>query len=318
MLKNKLGYRFLLASIFVLLLIPCALWAQNPVSVSSSSRKILIGDQITIWLKYQQKGTELPQIQWPSAPDSVPGLVWVDQGKIDTFKTKDSFVLKQKLTLTGFDSGNYFIPSFSFTIFSKNQASRIIHTDSLLVQVQTLDVDTTKAFKPIKGVKDMPITWLDYWKQILLGFLGLCFIVVMALYFVFWRKKKEPESAKVPPEKAHERALRLLAELKEKHLWQSGEIKAYYDNLSLIIRAYLENRFGISALESTSDELLKATHKMTELKAFRKQLRQIVQTADLAKFARANPMPEEHEACMNAAEDIVLKTKMTNGEGEKV
>lgn len=317
MLKIKYRFRFFWRSIFVLMMLPNLLWAQNPVSVTTSSRKVLIGDQINVWLKYQQKGTEMPALQWPVMPDSVPGLVWVEKGKIDTLKTRDSVVLKQKLVVTGFDSGSFYIPSFLFTISDKNQSPQIIRTDSLLVLVQTLDVDTTKAFKPIKGVKEMPVTILDYWKQILAGVLGLIAILLVLLYWLRWRKKKAPESLRVPPEKAHERALRLLAELKEKHLWQSGEIKAYYDSLSFIVRGYLENRFGISAMEYTSDDLLKATHKMTELKPFRKQLRQILQTADLAKFARANPLPDEHEACMNAVEEIVLKTKLTAEEGDK-
>lgn len=315
MLRNSVKYFFVFCFVTASLAAPCLLRAQQSFSVRTTSRNILIGDQINIWLQYRQSGTVLPQLKWPVLPDSIHGLVWVEKGKIDTLKTKDSVKLLQKLVVTGFDSGNYFIPSFNISITSGNQSPQVISTDSLPVRIQTVQVDTTKDFKPINGVKNLPITWWDYWKQILLAVLGLAAIVLVLLYFIRWKKRKPKEDPKVPPEKAHERALRLLEELKAKKLWQSGEIKSYYDQLSLILREYLQNRFSIPAMECTSDELLKQTHKMSELKPFRKQLRQILQTSDLAKFARANPLPEEHESCMQAAEELILKTRLNQEEG---
>lgn len=312
MLQAKIKYAFCLFGVAFLLTSPTLSFAQKPISVHTTPRKILIGDQINLWLEYQQAGSKLPTIQWVKLPDSLNGMVWVEKGKTDTIQTKDSIILKQKLVLTSFDSGSYYIPSLPYSVSGKS-----FRTDSLLVQVQSLNVDTTKAFKPIKGVRDLPISWLDYWKQFLLGIAILALFVFLIIYFIRKRRNKKAESPKVPPEKAHERALRLLAELEKRQLWQSGEIKAYYDNLSQIIREYLENRFHMSALEKTTDELLRTTHKMADLKPFRKQLRMILQTADLAKFARANPLPEEHEACIKAVEEIVIKTKMNTGEGEQ-
>lgn len=316
MFKNKISFYFLLLGMAFCCGFPTIGQAQNPVSASISAGKILIGDQINVWLDYKQISPEVPNLKWAQLPDSIPGLVWVEKGKIDTLKTKDSFILKQKLTLTSFDSGAYVIPSLTFSLTNKNGQQILLHSDSFMVQVQTIAVDTTKAFKPIKDVRQMPITWLDYWKPIALGLLGLILLVLFLLYFFKWRRrKKKPEITSVPPEKAHERALRLLAELKAKKLWQSGEVKAYYENLSQIVRSYLENRFAIPSLERTTDELLRDTHKMAALKPFRKQLRMILQTADLAKFARATPLAEEHENCMQAAEELVIKTQMKTGEG---
>lgn len=316
MFKNKISFYFLLLGIVFYCGFPVTGQAQSPVSASCSTGKILIGDQINIWLSYRQAGLNVPKLQWAKLPDSIPGLTWVEKDKIDTLKTKDSFILKQKLTLTGFDSGNYVIPVFTFALADKNGRQTLLHTDSFKVQVQTIPVDTTKAFKPIKDVRQMPVNWLDYWKPVTLGLAGLLILVLLLLYFFKWRRKKQPGEVAIPPEKAHERALRLLAELKAKKLWQSGEVKAYYEDLSQIVRSYLENRFAVPSLERTTDELLRDTHKMPELKPFRKQLRMILQTADLAKFARAKPLAEEHENCMQAAEELVIKTQMRAGEGE--
>ena len=315
MFKHKISFYFLLLGIVFCSVLPATVQAQNPVSASCSAGKLLIGDQVNVWLSYKQAGREAPRLKWAELPDTIPGLVWVEKGKIDTLKTKDSFILKQKLTLTGFDSGAYVIPAFTFALTAKNGQQTQFHTDSFVVRVQTVAVDTTKAFKPIKDVRQMPVTWLDYWKPITLGLAGLVVLALLLLYLFKWRRKKQPEETAVPPEKAHERALRLLADLKGKKLWQSGEVKAYYEELSQIVRSYLENRFAVPSLERTTDELLKDTHKMSALKPYRKQLRMILQTADLAKFARATPLAEEHQNCMQAAEDLVIKTQMRTGEG---
>ncbi|HET8573868.1 MAG TPA: hypothetical protein VFL76_08345 [Edaphocola sp.] len=308
-------FYFLLLGIIYCFGSPAMGQAQSPVSVSCSYGKMLIGDQINIWLSYKQANPNVPDLHWAKLPDSIPGLTWVEKGKIDTLKTKDSFILKQKLTLTGFEPGTYIIPSFIFSLTNKKGQQILLHTDSFKVQVQTIAVDTTKAFKPVKDVRQMRVNWLDHWQPITFGLVGLVILALLLLYLFKWRRKKQPAAATIPPEKAHERALRLLVELKAKKLWQSGEIKAYYEELSQIIRSYLENRFGVPSLERTTDELLRDTHKMAALKPFRKQLRMILQTADLAKFARATPLAEEHENCMQAAEELVIKTQMSTGEG---
>jgi LPXTG-motif cell wall-anchored protein len=307
--KNK----YLLFAVPALLL-ATTLPAQPYVKAHTSSRKIVIGDPIHVWLEVQPSSPE-DRVEWPSFPADLPGLEWVEKGKIDTFRRRDTFLLRQQLTLTAFDSGRYYIPSFTVVLAAKNQEPRTFHTDSFLVEVQTIPIDTTKGFKPIKGIQKLPASWLDYWKPAALVLAGLVLAALLIFYFIKRRKKKAPEITQVPPEKAHERALRLLSELKAQKLGSSGKVKEYYDQLSTILRNYFENRFNIAAMEQTTDELLSRTHKMRDLKPFRKELRMILQTADLAKFAKAEPLPEEQESCMDAAIQIVEQTKLIAGEG---
>lgn len=73
------------------------------------------------------------------------GLEIIDSLKIDTLKNK----LIQKYILTGFDSGAFYIPQQE--VFIKNQS---FLSDSLLINVATVAVDTTKVKKfPIKSIK---------------------------------------------------------------------------------------------------------------------------------------------------------------------
>lgn len=294
------------------------LYAQPSANARVDARKITIGDHLRLWLEVKP-GAKDNTVRW-AKPDSMQGLEIVEQGKIDTIKNADTYLLKQRLLVTGFDSGQYYIPPFAFKVIDKAGQVTDLHTDSILIQVATIPVDTTKAFKPIKDIVEVQSSWLDYWKLILAGILLVALLVFVWFYFYKNRKTKIPEgAAKVPPEKAHEKALRQLQELKDQHLPEQGKVKEYYSGLSDIIRTYLEERYGITAMEQTTDELLsmlkKQTESRAELRKVRPELKMILRTADLAKFAKANPLPDEQHACMMAALEVIKRTQLKPEEG---
>lgn len=291
--------------------------AQPTVRAYTDSRKIVIGDQIKLWLEVRPASPK-DDIRWPLLQDSLIGLEIVEKGKIDTIRNADTFALRQRLLVTGFDSGNYYIPSFTFRV-TANGTTDTLRTDSIPIQVQTIPVDTTKAFKPIKEIVAVKWSIWDYWKIMLAALLLIGFGIFVWIYFYKNRKTKVPVNKKLPPEKAHEKALRLLNELKEKQLWEQGRSKEYFSELSDIVRIYLEERFGITAMEQTTDELLvmlkKQNDAKAELRKLRPELKLILRTADLAKFAKASPLPHEHSACMAAAVEVVQRTQIRPEEG---
>jgi hypothetical protein len=186
--------------------------------------------------------------------------------------------------------------------------------------VQTIAVDTTKAFKPIKEIVEVKFSIWDYWPVMLAAVLLIGFGIFVWIYFYRNKKTGMPAtSAKVPPEKSHEKAFRMLNELKEKQLWAQGRSKEYFSELSDIVRIYLEERFGITAMEQTTDELLALLKKQNESKAelrkVRPELKLILRTADMAKFAKANPLPDEYNVCMTAAVAVIQRTQVKAEEG---
>ena len=317
-MKVKTRFTFFLLLLSGLSLLPVVESpAQPAVRAFTDSRKIVIGDQVRLWLEVKPASRK-DRILWAAMPDSLTGLEIVEKGKIDTVNTKDTFLLRQRLLVTGFDSGSYYIPALTFRVESGSQTQEL-QTDSILIQVQTIAVDTTKAFKPIKEIVEVKWSLWDYWKVILAALLLIIFGIFIWIYFYKNRKTKVPVNKKMPPEKAHEKALRLLQELKDKQLWEQGKSKEYFSELSDIIRIYLEERFGITAMEQTTDELLsllkKQTDAKTELRKLRPELKLILRTADLAKFAKASPLPHEHSACMAAAVEVVQRTQVRPEEG---
>ena len=102
---------------------------------------------------------------------------------------------------------------------------------------------------------------------------------------------------------------RRLDELEKKNLWQSDRIKEYYTELTDIIRIYIEDRFNTPAMELTTDELLYKAKMHKSLQPYRQLLETILTTADLAKFAKAQPLPEEHTTAMENARQFVISSK---------
>jgi hypothetical protein len=173
--------------------------------------------------------------------------------------------------------------------------------------VQTVPVDTTKPYKPIKGIMLVELTWRDYIWYIVGGLILLLAIITLFIY-LNKRKKPVPQMPPAPPEPLHVMALRQLTALETESLWQKGEVKEYYVRLTDILRNYIEARFGIPAMERTTDELTYATRRHVELRPHTNQLYTILSTADMAKFARAQPLPEEHLSTMQLAKDFITAT----------
>ncbi|MGH2643910.1 MAG: hypothetical protein ACRDE2_08180 [Chitinophagaceae bacterium] len=309
----------LLSSLFCFIVMPAlsqSSISEKQVKATVDSSKIKIGDQFRLTL--QATANPSQELVWPQIPDSFDHFLVVDRTKIDTLKQTGNNLYKQQITLTNFDSGFWKIPAFSFAMVSGDSAitSPSLTTDSMFITVNTVAVDTTKPFKPIKQIIGVPFNILAYWPFILGGLI----ILAILIWLIFFRKKKTVEKPQVniPQEPPYEQAIKNLHSLEEEKLWQHNEVKLYYTKLTDILRLYIQRRFGVNAMEQTSDELLQKIKPVTKLNQQKNNLQYILQTADLAKFAKLQPQQEEHENSMRKAYEIVEWTKpkeeQSNGE----
>ncbi len=299
------------ALFFVLIILaPFSLFAQGDARVSAriSASQITIGDQVRLFIE-AQNNPSAGTLQWAAIPDSFNSLEVVERGKIDTVQSGGFVTYKQRITITGFDSGIFQVPSFAFAIIPSGGGTPLqIFTDSFALTVQTIQVDTTKAFKPIKGIIFVKTTWQDYVAYFGIGAL-LLVVIIAVVYFLLKRKKDAPPKPAGPVESVHDRSIRLLNELDAKQLWQKNKVKEYYVELTDIVRAYIEDRFNTPAMELTTDELLTKAQFSRDLQPYHSILSSILHTADLAKFAKAQPLPQEHTDAMENAKSFILKSK---------
>ncbi len=267
------------------------------------ARQIVVGDQARLFIEVKNNPST-GRLQWATIPDTVNDLEIVERGKIDTLAQGGFVTYRQRLLITGFDSGMFKLPPFVFSVIPNSGTPYTIQTDSFSLLVQTVAVDTTKGFKGIKNIIYVKSTWRDYIWYFIGGIILIILTVFVVLYFIR-NKKIAPPKPQGPVETLQDKTLRLLSELDTRQLWQKNQVKEYYVELTDIIRNYIEERFHTPAMELTTDELLYKVQLHRELQPYQTLLSVILHTADLAKFAKAQPLPQEHTDAMEKACEFV-------------
>ena len=298
-MKRLLYYTFLLA--FPML------YAQE-VKVETNTKNIKIGEQIQYKVSVETPA-DTP-VSFPEGQTFAP-LEMVKTRAADTLRDGGKYRLVKEYYLTQFDEGKYTIPSQKIRINNKDY-----FTDSLLVEVHTVAIDTLKQplydIKPIQDVKK-PFTSYGWILTIIAAVLLL--LIVAFVYFVFIRKKKFPflqTQKKLPP---FDRAIQDLKELQNSKYLIQSQHKEYYTRLTDIVKAYLEEEVHILAKESTTDELLTKINLLQEKGKLNlnqetiTNLKRVLQTADLVKFAKNKPSDDNAEYDRETIENVVIKTQ---------
>jgi len=142
-------------------------------------------------------------------------------------------------------------------------------------------------------------------------------IVLLIIWYILRKKYGLPgENAKsdlplLPP---HVVAIMELDRLKSEKIWKKGKNKEYYTALSDILRKYIQRRFQINALEMTTDEILTLFKRDKNAQSVYQNLRQILQLADLVKFAKIQPIENENEISIMNSYLFVNQTKVEEAE----
>ena len=268
-----------------------------------------IGQQVVLTINVQAPSSK--RITWPVLSDTIGKIEVIKRSPVDTTRgsRKNWKSYSQKLTVTSFDTGYITFPRIPFRTGSGKDTTQVF-SDSVLLQYASVPVDTTKAFKDIKGIMAAPLTVGEMTPWILgVMILGAIAIIIYTIYLR--RKSKKPLILFKPkPElPAHILALEALNHLKEEAPWKLGRFKEYYTGLTDILRDYFERRYGVMAQEMTSDEILEALKSLTNDGLLNK-LKILFSTADLVKFAKGIPEPYENEVNLDIAYDFVDKTKL--------
>jgi len=286
--------------LFILFLIPTALFAQ--ISVKVDSTNILIGDQIN----YSIQANVLSGDSLPHYTDTIGSLEIVSKSFIDSVKTNDGWQLTQDYVLTAWDSGVYIIPSIQFKNFI---------SDSFTIYVNTIELAEDAELKDIKAPIHTPISF-DELSPYLLALLILALITFLIRWYLKNRKKSPKEV--IIAKKAilpYELALNDLGKLNTKKLWQSGNVKEYYSELSEIIRTYIENGIGTPAMEIPTHDIL---FQLQQKRIDTTKLKEVLTRADLAKFAKARPLEIENEESLKIGYDFIHQTKPQKQEVDDV
>jgi len=297
--------------VFSLILICLGARAQSVQPVAHlDSGTIKIGEQVKLHLTVHQP--RAVKVSFPLIADSIVSKIGVvSQNKPDTTSVKGDNVnitVDKVYTITGFDEGTYTIPEYKFAV-----GKDTVKSNPVSLVIQTVKVDTTKAIYDIKQPLAVSYTfwdWLrDHWVWVLIGWIILL-IIAGVIWYLRTRPKKEVVVEEVKPDvPLYLQYLTKLQQLRDKKLYQSGEIKAYHSELTDIIREYLEKRYAIKTHEKTSDEILASMKYVDIAEENRTILRQILLLADLVKFAKEKPSASENDLSLEKAINFVTSTR---------
>lgn len=284
------------------------------VSASIDTNYLLLGEQTQIHLKvaYQLDG-ETVNLKFPDINDTLSEFVEIIYSSpIDTIYPDKNDLSRveqtQSITITSFDSGYYQIPFFKFKV----NEDTVVTNDELFIDVQPMTVDTTKAIFDIKQPIEEPFSFVDWFKENWIWIAGILVAIILIIVVVRYLKNRpKPVVEEVIPDVPdYVTALENLTQLKQQKLWESGKVKQYHSEISEITRSYLESRFNISALESTTDEIMQSLRFETIQTQTLSKLNQVLLLADLVKFAKEQPLPNENELSITNAIDFVHETKI--------
>ena len=178
--------------------------------------------------------------------------------------------------------------------------------------VNTVAVDTTAAIRDIKGIAKVPLTFKEILPYLLITMAAAAVIALLVWFILKHERKNKPQKKVVkkakPKEKPDITALKELEKLKLKKLWQSGQVKQYYSELTDIIRTYIDGRYDINAMEMITADILKELDDAGLPHKLHQELEQTLTTADLVKFAKMEPLPDDHDRCFKQAVNFVEET----------
>ncbi len=282
-------------------------WAQRTTEIRTAVDRdsIKIGEQIN--LKLQFEADSLPDIAFQEKL-SFGSFELLEAYPLDTLFVEDKYIFTQEYALIHFDSGKHILPIQPIKINQK-----IFLSDSLMIEVATVKVDTLK--QPLYDIKPLQQAKKSYRGLIQNAMLFALVLALIFMAYLFWKKRQQKKieaEAELPP---FDRAIQALKALEEEQPKEQEEYKNYYSRLTDVVRRYLEEEAKITALESTTDELLLKLEALKESGTLALEhqtlvnLKQVLQHADLVKFARSAPEIGVATTDRKLVEEVVIETQ---------
>lgn len=278
---------------------PISVFAQHAMA-TVDRKKILLGEQITLNLKLENVPTSTTAInQWFAINDTFNHLQVSVRKPIDTVEVNGTTSYLQQIAITSFDSGQWVLPALSVSLVQKNNGSiQTLQTDSILIDVLPVNVDSLLNYHDIKEIIDVPVQpdYLLY--ATIAAAIILLALVVWWLYKKYGRKKIT--AAKAAPVHALEQALGQLYALQQQLPIQQGHAD-FYTALTSICRQYIMLQLGIKSQQATSDELMVLLGVYLQPQPQRTAFYQLLRLADIVKFAKYIPADEQQQTSITTA-----------------
>jgi hypothetical protein len=275
------------------------------VRTSVDTTLVAVGDRITLTVEVEHPFGSV--VQWPDSLSLEPFEVL--SAEVDPPSAQgDGIQTRLRLSLTAFELGDLEIPRFELAVIGADSTVTRLETDAYGVRVASVGLDEGGGIRSLLGPLSIARDWLRLTLWMLL-------IAVVAATLIRWWRRRTPEreGRERGPVRiqrpAHELALEALDALARSKLLERGEIKAFYVEVSEIIRTYVEGRYAVYALEMTSGEVLDGLWRVGIEGSLLENFRTFLEQCDLVKFAKLRPTPEASRGVLESARTLVEETQ---------
>lgn len=266
--------------------------------------QVKLGQTFLLRLKIRRAQGELVKV-----PDAIANEEVQQAGKIQRKQKldKDQIVENIDIPLLALALDNVRTPAFKIQVGQREP----IEVAAIPLQVQSISADKAQPADPVAPMDIQRFDPRPLWIGAALALLALLFFA-----WRWWQKHRPaPKAAPAPaPRPAHEVALEKLTELENSQLIIQAKFDAFVDEASDILRWYLGERYGFSGLDRTSSELLAALQNVYDAKLNPAQVRSILDSADMVKFARAESSAQACAALLEQIRQMIQTTKESNAE----
>ena len=299
-------------SLNIFLLISTWTFGQS-FKITCDSSILETGEQAHITLKYKGEG----DVTWREKSNGYDtlskDLEVINYSKIDTIKNGDSITYSQTLFVTAWDSGSHIVPPIKILV-----NGIAVSSNSLLLKFNLPNIDHRASIrqnkgqlKPNKGQLKTPFIFAEIEVMVYWLIAGFIFLVVSILIFLyFFRKRKNKPITKVIH---HKSIIETLTErynvLKSEKIWLQDKEKEFHSELSSILNEYLQFKYRIKSIESTSNEILQQLTSLGISNIIIKDVEHILNFSDMIKFAKQKGIESQHEQALKVLYSFLKQEK---------
>jgi hypothetical protein len=283
-------------------------------SLVSDVNKIEIGDQVALSVRFtfgagvNPQEVIYPQIEANTALNDNIDVLSVNEPTVESTTDNQGnplMIWQQNFIVGIYAGGNVEVGPFS-AIYKEDTITSNVTT----VQVAVPELQEDKGFVGIKDISTDPYTfwekvwmWIKaHWILLLVVFLIIVGSIIIAIYMT---RKPEDKGPKVPAIPLPIQWMKQLESIDQQQLWQNGKHKAYYVEVTGVIRKFIEYKYNIKALEQTSHEIISSLKLSAIDPAMMNRIQNLFSLSDLIKFAKSLPTPQENEEAMSIAKSIL-------------
>ncbi|MCF6147855.1 MAG: protein BatD [Candidatus Kuenenia sp.] len=285
--------------------------ATVEVTASVDKNDVTIGDKIKLVIQVKWQGNV--NIKIPDLGDSIGEFSVKNAGETkEIAKEKDgSRIVERSYILSSYRTGLQTIPSMKIGYKEDGSREGVAVTDEIEINIKGILTEGEEA----ADIRDIaPPVDVDKNYKRLFQWISTGVAAILLCFSVYWLLKKRKKAGRVQTEVVkklpHEKAYELLEILSKENLIEQGLVKEYYYRITNILRHYIEDRFGLSAPERTTEEFLVEMAYTNKLNNEHKKLIQVfLGKCDMVKYAKYGPSLLESKETYHLAKRLIDETK---------